>query len=35
MLVYVSREKQRDYDHNRKSGAMNALVRASARPSSG
>jgi len=32
MLVYVSHEKQLDYDHNRKSGAMNALVRALAIP---
>ncbi|KAK8939931.1 Cellulose synthase-like protein D4 [Platanthera guangdongensis] len=30
MLVYVSREKRLGYDHNKKAGAMNALVRASA-----
>ncbi|PKA58848.1 Cellulose synthase-like protein D2 [Apostasia shenzhenica] len=30
MLVYVSREKRPGYDHNKKAGAMNALVRASA-----
>ena len=27
MLVYVSREKRPGYDHNKKAGAMNALVR--------
>ncbi|KAI3968788.1 hypothetical protein MKX01_028938 [Papaver californicum] len=30
MLVYVSREKRPGYDHNKKVGAMNALVRTSA-----
>nr|AFM37967.1 cellulose synthase-like protein D [Cunninghamia lanceolata]APD76505.1 cellulose synthase-like protein D [Betula luminifera] len=30
MLVYVSREKRPGYDHNKKAGAMNGLVRASA-----
>ena len=35
MLVYVSREKRRGYDHNKKAGAMNALVRASAILSNG
>ncbi|MCO5574498.1 hypothetical protein L7F22_028283 [Adiantum nelumboides] len=30
MLVYVSREKRPGYDHNKKAGAMNALVRSSA-----
>jgi hypothetical protein len=30
MLVYVSREKRPGYEHNKKAGAMNALVRASA-----
>jgi cellulose synthase A len=30
MLVYVSREKRLGYDHNKKAGAMNALLRASA-----
>ncbi|GJN28155.1 hypothetical protein PR202_gb16245 [Eleusine coracana subsp. coracana] len=30
MLVYVSREKRPGYDHNKKAGAMNALVRVSA-----
>ncbi|CAA7062287.1 unnamed protein product [Microthlaspi erraticum] len=30
LLVYVSREKRPGYDHNKKAGAMNALVRASA-----
>ncbi|XP_020590245.1 cellulose synthase-like protein D4 [Phalaenopsis equestris] len=30
MLVYISREKRPGYDHNKKAGAMNALVRASA-----
>ncbi|GAU34728.1 hypothetical protein TSUD_17010 [Trifolium subterraneum] len=35
MLVYVSREKRPGYDHNKKAGAMNALVRASAILSNG
>ncbi|KAJ4763287.1 hypothetical protein LUZ62_073662 [Rhynchospora pubera] len=35
MLVYVSREKRPGYDHNKKAGAMNALVRASAIISNG
>ncbi|KAH7438039.1 hypothetical protein KP509_05G102500 [Ceratopteris richardii] len=35
MLVYVSREKRANYDHNKKAGAMNALVRASAIMSNG
>ncbi|XWS57366.1 hypothetical protein CRYUN_Cryun09bG0168500 [Craigia yunnanensis] len=35
LLVYVSREKRPDYDHNKKAGAMNALVRASAIMSNG
>jgi cellulose synthase-like protein len=35
LLVYVSREKRRGYDHNKKAGAMNALVRASAVMSNG
>ncbi|XP_072984374.1 cellulose synthase-like protein D1 [Typha latifolia] len=35
MLVYVSREKRSGYDHNKKAGAMNALVRASAIMSNG
>ncbi|KAH7442717.1 hypothetical protein KP509_03G101000 [Ceratopteris richardii] len=35
MLVYVSREKRPNYDHNKKAGAMNALVRASAIMSNG
>ncbi|XP_078432376.1 cellulose synthase like D4 [Wolffia australiana] len=35
MLVYMSREKRRGYDHNKKAGAMNALVRASAVLSNG
>ncbi|CAL9079326.1 unnamed protein product [Musa textilis] len=35
MLVYMSREKRRGYDHNKKAGAMNALVRASAVMSNG
>ncbi|CAN4118039.1 unnamed protein product [Withania somnifera] len=35
MFVYVSREKRRGYDHNKKAGAMNALVRASAILSNG
>ncbi|XP_050379253.1 cellulose synthase-like protein D3 [Argentina anserina] len=35
MLVYVSREKRPGYDHNKKAGAMNALVRASAVMSNG
>lgn len=26
LLVYVSREKRSGYDHNKKAGAMNALV---------
>ncbi|KAK4803237.1 hypothetical protein SAY86_001440 [Trapa natans] len=32
MFVYVSREKRPGYDHNKKAGAMNALVRASCSP---
>lgn len=35
MLVYLSREKRPGYDHNKKAGAMNALVRASAVMSNG
>ncbi len=35
MLVYVSREKRPGYDHNKKAGAMNALVRTSAVMSNG
>ncbi|XP_040987477.1 cellulose synthase-like protein D3 [Juglans microcarpa x Juglans regia] len=35
MLVYLSREKRPGYDHNKKAGAMNALVRASAIMSNG
>jgi cellulose synthase-like protein len=35
MLVYVSREKRPGFDHNKKAGAMNALVRASAVMSNG
>ncbi|CAA6669624.1 unnamed protein product [Spirodela intermedia] len=35
MLVYISREKRTGYDHNKKAGAMNALVRASAVMSNG
>jgi len=35
LLVYVSREKRRGYDHNKKAGAVNALVRASAVMSNG
>nr|ABI75151.1 cellulose synthase-like D1 [Physcomitrium patens] len=35
MLVYMSREKRRGYDHNKKAGAMNALVRTSAVMSNG
>ncbi|XP_022984024.1 cellulose synthase-like protein D5 [Cucurbita maxima] len=35
MLVYVSREKRPRYDHNKKAGAMNALVRTSAIMSNG
>ncbi|XP_047323167.1 cellulose synthase-like protein D3 [Impatiens glandulifera] len=35
LLVYVSREKRSGYDHNKKAGAMNALVRASAVMSNG
>ncbi|KAL9270362.1 Cellulose synthase-like protein [Drosera capensis] len=35
LLVYVSREKRYGYDHNKKAGAMNALVRASAILSNG
>ncbi|PKA46622.1 Cellulose synthase-like protein D1 [Apostasia shenzhenica] len=35
MLVYISREKRPGYDHNKKAGAMNALVRASAILSNG
>ncbi|KAK8923486.1 Cellulose synthase-like protein D1 [Platanthera zijinensis] len=34
-LIYVSREKRPGYDHNKKAGAMNALVRASAILSNG
>ncbi|XP_050366337.1 cellulose synthase-like protein D4 isoform X2 [Argentina anserina] len=35
MFVYMSREKRRGYDHNKKAGAMNALVRTSAILSNG
>ncbi|XP_044391730.1 cellulose synthase-like protein D4 [Triticum aestivum] len=35
MLVYVSREKRPGYNHNKKAGAMNALVRTSAIMSNG
>ena len=35
MLVYVSREKRPGYDHNKKAGAMNSLVRSSAIMSNG
>lgn len=35
MLVYVSREKRPGFDHQKKAGAMNALVRASAVMSNG
>ncbi|KAE8686829.1 Cellulose synthase-like protein D2 [Hibiscus syriacus] len=35
MFVYMSREKRSGYDHNKKAGAMNALVRASAILSNG
>lgn len=35
LLVYLSREKRPGYDHNKKAGAMNALVRASAIMSNG
>lgn len=35
MFVYVSREKRPGYDHNKKAGAMNSLVRASAVLSNG
>ncbi|KAL9430654.1 hypothetical protein AB3S75_025949 [Citrus x aurantiifolia] len=35
MLVYASREKRPGYDHNKKAGAMNALVRTSAIMSNG
>nr|POF21678.1 cellulose synthase-like protein d4 [Quercus suber] len=35
MFVYVSREKRPGYDHNKKAGAMNALVRTSAILSNG
>ncbi|KAL8141452.1 hypothetical protein V2J09_014484 [Rumex salicifolius] len=35
MFVYVSREKRSGYDHNKKAGAMNALVRSSAILSNG
>ncbi len=35
MLVYMSREKRPGYDHNKKAGAMNALVRTSAIMSNG
>ncbi|XXG57484.1 hypothetical protein AAC387_Pa03g4623 [Persea americana] len=35
MFVYMSREKRSGYDHNKKAGAMNALVRCSAVLSNG
>ncbi|CAH9142469.1 unnamed protein product [Cuscuta epithymum] len=35
MFVYMSREKRRGYEHNKKAGAMNALVRCSAVLSNG
>lgn len=35
VLVYISREKRPGYDHNKKAGAMNAMVRASAVMSNG
>ncbi|KAI3967153.1 hypothetical protein MKW92_013261 [Papaver armeniacum] len=35
MFAYVSREKRKGYDHNKKAGAMNAMVRASAILSNG
>ncbi|WCJ24235.1 cellulose synthase-like D1 [Euphorbia peplus] len=35
MFVYVSREKRPGFDHNKKAGAMNAVVRASAILSNG
>ncbi|GER42768.1 cellulose synthase-like protein [Striga asiatica] len=35
MLVYVSREKRPAFEHNKKAGAMNSLVRASAIMSNG
>ncbi|OIV95570.1 hypothetical protein TanjilG_30537 [Lupinus angustifolius] len=35
MFAYVSREKRPGYDHNKKAGAMNAMVRASAILSNG
>ncbi|MCD7462132.1 Cellulose synthase-like protein D1 [Datura stramonium] len=35
MFAYVSREKRAGYDHNKKAGAMNAMVRASAILSNG
>ncbi|XP_039841735.1 cellulose synthase-like protein D5 [Panicum virgatum] len=35
MFVYLSREKRPGYDHNKKAGAMNAMVRASAILSNG
>ncbi|KAG9450022.1 hypothetical protein H6P81_009987 [Aristolochia fimbriata] len=35
MFAYVSREKRQGYDHNKKAGAMNAMVRASAILSNG
>ncbi|KAF6138740.1 hypothetical protein GIB67_040872 [Kingdonia uniflora] len=35
MFAYVSREKRLGYDHNKKAGAMNAMVRASAILSNG
>ncbi|KAJ3692563.1 hypothetical protein LUZ60_011658 [Juncus effusus] len=35
MLVYMSREKRQGFEHNKKAGAMNALVRASAVMSNG
>lgn len=35
MFAYVSREKRPGYDHNKKAGAMNAMVRASAIMSNG
>ncbi|KAK9083233.1 hypothetical protein Scep_029704 [Stephania cephalantha] len=35
LFVYVSREKRHGYDHNKKAGAMNAMVQASAILSNG
>lgn len=35
MFAYVSREKRPGFDHNKKAGAMNAMVRASAILSNG